>query len=141
MDIGCYPVHASRFAFGQQPTRVVGCIDRDPKTQIDRLTSAILEFPGGQSIFTCSTQLVPYQRMQFLGTRGRIEIEIPFNAPPDRPTRISSTTAETFPEAAFARRRFPPATNTRCRAMPSREPFWTRPTFPCRLKMRLRTWP
>ena len=26
--------------------------------------------------------------MQFFGTRGRIELEIPFNAPPDRPTRI-----------------------------------------------------
>jgi predicted dehydrogenase len=54
----------------------------------DRLTSAILEFQNGQAIFTCSTQLVPYQRVQFLGTKGRIEIEIPFNAPNDRPTRI-----------------------------------------------------
>ena len=45
-------------------------------------------FPGGQAIFTCSTQLVPYQRVHFLGTKGRIEIEIPFNAPPDKPTRI-----------------------------------------------------
>jgi predicted dehydrogenase len=54
----------------------------------DRLTSAILDFPSGQSIFTCSTQLVPYQRVHFFGTRGRIEIEIPFNAPPDRPTRL-----------------------------------------------------
>jgi predicted dehydrogenase len=31
---------------------------------------------------------VPYQRVHFLGTRGRIEIEIPFNAPPNRPTRM-----------------------------------------------------
>jgi predicted dehydrogenase len=55
---------------------------------IDRLTSAILEFSGGHSIFTCSTQLIPYQRIHFLGTRGRIELEIPFNAPPDRPVRL-----------------------------------------------------
>ena len=81
MDIGCYCIHASRFAFAQEPTRVVALIDRDPAMQHDRLTSAILDFPGGQSIFTCSTQLVPYQRIQFLGTNGRIEIEIPFNAP------------------------------------------------------------
>ena len=33
-------------------------------------------------------QLVPYQRGQFFGTKGRIEIEIPFNAPADRPCRI-----------------------------------------------------
>jgi predicted dehydrogenase len=88
MDIGCYLIHASRYAFGQEPTRVVGLIDRDPQMHIDRLTSAMLDFPSGQSIFTCSTQLVPYQRIHFFGTKGRIEIEIPFNAPPDRPTRI-----------------------------------------------------
>ena len=88
MDIGCYLIHASRYAFGGQPTRVVASIDRDPRMGIDRLTSAILEFPAGQAIFTCSTQLIPYQRVHFLGTRGRIELEIPFNAPPDRPTRL-----------------------------------------------------
>jgi predicted dehydrogenase len=87
-DIGCYCIQASRYAFGAEPIRVVGCIDRDPKMRTDRLTSAILEFQGGQAIFTCGTQLVPYPRVQFLGTRGRIEIEIPFNAPIDRPTRI-----------------------------------------------------
>ncbi len=109
MDIGCYLIHASRYAFAQEPKRVVATIDRDPKMKTDRLTSAILEFPGGHSIFTCSTQLVPYQRVQFLGTRGRIEIEIPFNAPIDRPTRIfiddggdlsgKNITSESFPTA------------------------------------------
>jgi predicted dehydrogenase len=88
MDIGCYPITTSRFAFGEEPSRVLGLVERDPDMRIDRLTSAILDFPSGQSIFTCSTQLVPYQRMQFLGTRGRIEIEVPFNAPNDRPCRI-----------------------------------------------------
>ncbi len=87
-DIGCYLIHASRYAFGQQPQRVVACLDRDPQFQTDRLGSAILEFTGGHSIFTCSTQLIPYQRIHFLGARGRIELEIPFNAPPDRPTRL-----------------------------------------------------
>ena len=87
-DIGCYCIQASRYAFGAEPIRAVGCIDRDPQMHTDRLTSAILEFQGGQAIFTCSTQMVPYQRVQFLGTKGRIEIEIPFNAPMDRPTRI-----------------------------------------------------
>lgn len=87
-DIGCYLIHASRYAFRQQPKRVVACVDRDPEFKTDRLSSAILEFEDGHSIFTCSTQLVPYQRIHFLGTRGRIELEIPFNAPPDRPTRL-----------------------------------------------------
>jgi predicted dehydrogenase len=88
MDIGCYLIHVSRYAFAQEPTRVVGLIDRDPKMRTDRLTSAILDFPSGHTIFTCSMQLVPYQRVQFLGTRGRMELEIPFNAPKDRPTRL-----------------------------------------------------
>jgi predicted dehydrogenase len=106
-DIGCYLIHASRYAFKQEPRRVVATLDRDPATQTDRLASAILEFPGGHSIFICSTQLIPYQRIHFLGTRGRIELEIPFNAPPDRPTRLfidssgdltgSGITTETFP--------------------------------------------
>ena len=88
MDIGCYPVVLSRFLFGAEPTRVMASIERDPEFGTDRLTSALLEFRGGQSTFTCSTQLVSYQRMQVLGTKGRIEVEIPVNAPPDRPCRI-----------------------------------------------------
>ena len=88
MDIGCYPITTSRWAFGEEPTGVSGLIEKDPDMKIDRLTSAILHFPSGQSVFTCSTQLVPYQKMQFLGTQGRIEIEIPFNAPNDRPCRL-----------------------------------------------------
>jgi predicted dehydrogenase len=87
-DIGCYCIQASRFAFKQEPRRVVALVDRDPQLGTDRLASAILDFPSGQAIFTCSTQLIPYQRVHFLGTRGRIEVEIPFNAPNDRPTRL-----------------------------------------------------
>jgi predicted dehydrogenase len=88
MDIGGYPITIARFIFREEPLRAVALIERDPKLGIDRLTSAILEFPAGQASFTCSTQLVPYQRMQLCGTRGRIEVEIPFNAPPDKPTRV-----------------------------------------------------
>jgi predicted dehydrogenase len=88
LDIGCYPIQTSRFVFGEEPRRVVGAVERDPEMGVDRLVSALLEFPSGQAVFTCGTQLVAYQRMQILGTRGRIEIEIPFNAPPDRPCRL-----------------------------------------------------
>src|ERR1700693_6114478 len=88
MDIGCFPIQISRFLFGHEPVRVVGRLERDPEFATDRLSSAILEFPSGQCVFTCSTQLVPYQRVQIFGTQGRVEIEIPFNAPPDRPCRV-----------------------------------------------------
>ena len=49
---------------------------------------AILDFQGRHATFTCSTQLVPYQRVQIFGTTGRIELDIPFNAPIDRPSGI-----------------------------------------------------
>jgi predicted dehydrogenase len=86
MDIGCYPIFLSRWMFGEEPVNVSAAVERDPATRIDRLASAVLEFPSGQSIFTCGTQLPPYQTMQFFGTKARMELEMPFNTPPDRPS-------------------------------------------------------
>ena len=88
MDIGCYPITLSRMIFGAEPVRVMGAVQRDPEMKTDRLTSVVLEYEAGHCVFTCSTQLVPYQRMHILGTAGRIELEIPFNAPPDTPVRL-----------------------------------------------------
>lgn len=88
MDIGCYPITMSRWLFGREPRRCVSLVERDPQMGTDRLTSVILDFAPGQAVFTCATQLVPFQTMQVLGTRGRIDLEIPYNIPPDRPSRI-----------------------------------------------------
>jgi predicted dehydrogenase len=88
MDIGCYLVYTSRLIFGEEPTRVSALIEEDPEMRTDVITSAMLHFPSGQSVLTCSTQQVPHQRVQIFGSQGRIEIEIPFNAPPDKPCRI-----------------------------------------------------
>lgn len=99
MDIGCYPVNVSRFVYGEEPLRVVSLIERDPEMRIDRLTSALLEFPSGQASFTCSTQLGAAQRMQVFGTEGRIDVEIPFNAPPDRPVSIIVDDGRSAPAA------------------------------------------
>jgi predicted dehydrogenase len=107
MDIGCYPITTSRFLYGEEPARVLGLVERDPAMGTDRLSSAILDFPSGHAIFTCGTQLVPYQRMQILGTRGRIEIEIPFNAPPDRPCRLFVDTGGDLSGAGIRTEEFP----------------------------------
>jgi predicted dehydrogenase len=88
MDIGCYCISLARWLFDAEPERVVGVMELDPQFQVDRLTTGILEFEGGVSSFTCATQLAYYQRVQIMGTEGRIEIEIPFNPSPDLPTRI-----------------------------------------------------
>ncbi len=88
MDIGCYPVSLARFLFEAEPLRVCGVMELDPVFQTDRQVSGIMVFGAGTATFTCGTQLAPYQRVNILGNDGRIEIEIPFNAPPDRPCRI-----------------------------------------------------
>ena len=88
MDIGCYPITISRLMYEAEPRRVMALIERDPVFGTDSLTSAVLDFPDGHSTFTCSTRLAEYQRMIFLGTDGRIEVLIPFNAPNDRATQI-----------------------------------------------------
>ena len=109
-DIGCYPVAIARFLFGREPRRAIGLFDRDAAFRTDRLTSALIDFGDGARLsFTVATQLVPHQRVQILGTRGRIEIPIPFNAPPGQATRIllddgssldgSSARTEQLPEA------------------------------------------
>jgi hypothetical protein len=88
MDIGCYLINTSRFLFGREPERVVGAVERDPDMGIDRMTTLMLDFGSGHAAGTCSTQMVFYQEMQIFGTTGRIELPIPFNAPPDRPCRV-----------------------------------------------------
>src|SRR4051812_226518 len=81
-DIGCYAINTARYVFSSEPERVIGLFDIDPKMGTDRLTSGLAEFSGHRHLaFTCSTQLVPCQRVQILGTEGRVEIQIPFNAP------------------------------------------------------------
>ena len=87
-DIGCYPVTLSRFLFEEEPREVLAIVDRDPDFGTDRLTSGILRFPRGQAAFSCSTQLASYQRIQVFGTRRRLEVTIPFNAPAERPMRL-----------------------------------------------------
>jgi len=88
LDIGCYMVSVARFIFGAEPRRVHGLVEYDPVFKTDRLASAMLDFAGGTSTFTCATQLAPYQRVHIFGTQGRIEVEIPVNAPANQSTRI-----------------------------------------------------
>jgi len=88
MDIGCYCISLSRFIFATEPKRVCGIVDYDQQLKTDHLASGLLEFPNGTSTFTCSTQLAPCQHVNIFGTAGRVEIEIPFNAPVEKPCRI-----------------------------------------------------
>jgi predicted dehydrogenase len=88
MDIGCYSISLSRYLFNQEPLRAVGLADRDPVFTTDRLFCGLMEFPSGTSSFTCSTQLQPFQRVVIAGSEGVIEIEKPFNPPPDQASQL-----------------------------------------------------
>lgn len=91
MDIGCYSIHLSRMLMGSEPTGIKASVQRDPDSGVDTYTSAILEFGSRVATFGCSTRVEPDQRVDLYGTRGRISIEIPFNIPSDRPTRLTVT--------------------------------------------------
>lgn len=88
MDIGCYCISLSRFLFDEEPSDVSGYWKVDPDFGTDYLSSGTLNFNSGTTTFTCATQTSPHQQVEIVGTKGRIVIEIPFNAPPDQQTRI-----------------------------------------------------
>ena len=101
MDIGCYCISLARFILGREPQRVFGKLEYDPEFKTDRLCSGILDFGSQSATFTCATQLTPYQRVNIFGTEGRVEIEIPFNTPHDRPCRIWHQQADEIEEIVF----------------------------------------
>ena len=112
-DIGCYCVNLSRLLFGDEPTDVKASITRDPESDVDIVTSAILEFGDGVSSFTCSTRAEDDQRVDIYGTSGLLSVGIPFNIPPDRPTHIYVTSGGDPPVA--------PATETL--TFPTADPY------------------
>lgn len=108
MDVGCYPIQTSRLMFGEEPRRVASVLERDPNFGTDTLTSAILEFPSGHCVFTCSTRIVPNQTMQFLGTTGRIDFEIPYNAITGEASRLRIDPGTDLKGSGIVVEEFPP---------------------------------
>jgi predicted dehydrogenase len=109
-DIGCYAIVAARYVFEAEPLRAVSLVDRDPQLHIDHVTSGLLDFGAGRQLaFTVSMQCCSHQRVTVLGTRGCIEVLIPFNAPQGAVSQIridesgkldgSGITMETLPDA------------------------------------------
>ena len=89
MDIGCYPVSSARLLFGTEPVRVLASVERDSDLKVDRLTSAILEFDSGRAVLTCSTQMCRFQWSNLIGTTGRMSLDIPYTAWPDKPCHLT----------------------------------------------------
>ena len=104
LDIGCYPVTAGRFLFESEPQRVMALVDRDPQFGTDRLATVLADFGGGRQLsFTCSTQTVGEQSVTVLGSKAKLAIAIPFNAPANERTAITVDTGAPF-DGSLARR-------------------------------------
>ena len=89
LDIGCYLVNTARMIYGDEPRRVCAFVEESDRFGVDWLASMMLDFGDARhAIGSCSTQVAHGQRIVISGSVGRVEIEIPFNAPPDRPCRI-----------------------------------------------------
>jgi len=109
-DIGCYPIVVGRYIFDAEPLRVVAAIDRDPKFRTDRTTSALIDFGEGRHLtFTVSTQATSYQRVNILGDKGRIEVQIPFNAPQGGAMRIFLDSGKKLADASAKTIKLPKA--------------------------------
>ncbi|MGN7762195.1 Gfo/Idh/MocA family protein [Paenibacillus sp. 22594] len=81
-DVGCYPLTAARLLIGSEPEAVtVQAIFSPEHDHVDMMASGLVEFPGGVSlIFDCGMWAYNRQLLEVLGTEGRIEIPMPFNA-------------------------------------------------------------
>lgn len=109
LDIGCYPITGGRFFFESEPLRVVSLVDRDANFRTDRQASVIADFGNGRQLtFLVSTQLAPNQSLELLGTKGRVELVIPFNAPADTPTAVLVDEGKAL-DGSLARREIMPA--------------------------------
>jgi len=109
MDIGCYPITAGRFLFESEPLRVVAMVERDGAFKTDRLASVLMDFGQGRQLsFICSTQTAGEQSLQVLGSKAKLDIVIPFNAPANERTAITVDTGAPF-DGSLARREILPA--------------------------------
>ena len=98
LDVGFYPVTISRFCYDAEPTRVMATLVLDPESGVDIQVSAMLDFPGGQSVFSCGMQLSPTQHVALMGSKGRINVDMPWSPFADRPTRLQIDRSEQLEE-------------------------------------------
>jgi Predicted dehydrogenases and related proteins len=94
-DIGCYAVSSARFLAGSEPRRVLALCERDSDFGTDSMDSCLLDFgPGGpRASFHVATKAFPVQRVEAMGEKGSLAIELPFNAFTDVPMRLAVSTS------------------------------------------------
>jgi predicted dehydrogenase len=92
MDIGCYPISMARYLTGSEPEVVGAALRNADGSEVDTAGAATLAFGDVLATFLVSTRAGNEQRVHISGSSGRIDIEMPYNAPVDEPTYIAITT-------------------------------------------------
>lgn len=78
MDVGCYPVSASRFYFGSEPRSAYALCDTHPAHGVDMRMTGLLEFEGGRAAIDSGHDL-PYRgELEIVGEQGIIRIPQPW---------------------------------------------------------------
>ena len=79
-DVGCYVVHAARRLLGTEPLAVTASAQVSvPHGDIDMMTSALVEFPGGVSLLMqCGMWTADEDSLRILGSSGRIDVPSAF---------------------------------------------------------------
>lgn len=78
-DVGCYCVSGVRLAFGEEPHRA-SAFGRFDEAGADRELAGILEFDNGFGMVSCSISSARRERMEIVGTEGKIVLDAPFRA-------------------------------------------------------------
>ncbi len=78
-DVGCYAVSGVRLAFGGEP-RQASAFARFDEDDADRELAGVLEFDEGLGLISCSISSARRERLEIIGTDGRITLDVPFRA-------------------------------------------------------------
>lgn len=92
-DIGCYAISVARFLLEKEPKQVIGLLDYHSEFGTDILSTAILDFGKARATFNVSTSANAFQKVDIVGSAGRITVHLPFNTYTDVIARVTVDTA------------------------------------------------
>jgi glucose-fructose oxidoreductase len=83
MDMGVYPINASRYLFREEPIEVtaVGANNGDPRfSEVHEMVAAVLRFPAEKlAVLTCSFGAAAADAYQVVGTKGEMWLQPAFD--------------------------------------------------------------
>ena len=83
MDVGCYCVHVMRYLTEEEPLMVVGRSLGVQESGVDLTFGGILVFPDNcLGLFSGSFQTTRDFQLEIVGSRGRLQVPVPFKPDP-----------------------------------------------------------